>query len=137
MQKSGEPAGIGTLFKGVGPLLLGLRASKFVISFRHLGVMVANRSAFDDARLCLVLSAAMLTIACGAAFAIVIGNDTQQSWGLLLLPAYLPIKYLFAGISNGPVVQMLSFVLIVVLSFGVYFALTFGLVCAYRHRHHS
>lgn len=91
----------------------------------------------DDARLCVVLAAAILTVACSAVFAVTAGStDVAQGW-LLLLPAYLPIKYLFAlaGLPNGPVLQMVSLVFIVVLSFACYFGMTYGIACAYRRKH--
>ncbi|HEY3929221.1 MAG TPA: hypothetical protein VGL89_12670 [Candidatus Koribacter sp.] len=97
-----------------------------------------TNSEFDDARLCLVLSAAILTVACATVFALTIGSpDGQTSWGVLLLPAYLPLQYAFHPAGNGPVIQLLVLVLDIVLSFAFYFFATFGIMRAYRrsHRH--
>jgi len=96
-----------------------------------------SNSDFDDARLCLVLSAAILTVACGAVFALTVGSpDGTTSWGVLLLPAYLPLKYAFRSTGNGPVIQLLVLVLDVVLSFAVYFFASFAILRACRRRSH-
>jgi len=96
------------------------------------------QSASEDARLCVVLSIALVTVACAGVWAMTAGTtDTAQGW-LLLLPAYFPVKYAFsaAGLPNGPVIQMVSLVLVVMLSFACYFGMSFGIACALRRRQH-
>jgi hypothetical protein len=95
------------------------------------------QSASEDARLCVVLSIALVIVAC-AVFAMTVGTtDAAQGW-LVLLPAYFPVKYAVSatGFPNGPVIQMVSLILIVMLSFACYFGMSFGIACAFRHRHH-
>jgi hypothetical protein len=94
------------------------------------------QSASEDARLCVVLSIALVIVAC-AVFAMTAGTDTAQGW-LVLLPAYFPVKYAVSAseFPNGPVIQMVSLVLIVMLSFACYFGMSFGIARAFRRRQH-